>query len=115
MSDAVLKQVVFNILDNAIEASPQRIELVATREGDALVLSVNDDGAGFPQEMLADIGKPYNSSKGRPGGGLGLFLVVNVVRKLGGEIRARNRFGGGATVTVTLPLKALEIGGSRGK
>jgi two-component system sensor histidine kinase RegB len=115
VSDAVLKQVVFNILDNAIEASPQRIELVATREGDALVLSVNDDGAGFPQEMLADIGKPYNSSKGRPGGGLGLFLVVNVVRKLGGEIRARNRFGGGATVTVTLPLKALEIGGSRGK
>lgn len=115
VSDAVLKQAVFNILDNAIEASPRGIELVATRDGNALVLNVNDNGAGFPQEMLADVGKPYNSSKGRPGGGLGLFLVVNVVRKLGGEVLVRNRFGGGATVTVILPLRALEIGGSRGK
>ncbi len=114
VSDAVLKQAVFNLLDNAIEASPRGIELVAARNGDTLVINVNDEGAGFPQEMLADLGKPYNSSKGRPGGGLGLFLVVNVVRKLGGEVLVRNQFGGGATVTVTLPLKALEIGGGRG-
>jgi two-component system sensor histidine kinase RegB len=40
--------------------------------------------------------------------------VVNVVRKLGGEVLVRNQSGGGATVTVTLPLKALEIGGGRG-
>lgn len=115
VSDAVLKQAVFNLLDNAIEASPRGIELVAARNGDTLVLSVNDEGAGFPSAMLADLGKPYNSSKGRPGGGLGLFLVVNVVRTLGGEVLARNRFGGGATVTVTLPLKSLAIGGSRGQ
>jgi len=114
VSDAVLKQAVFNLLDNAIEASPRGIELVAERDGDTLVLNVNDEGAGFSQETLADLGKPYNSSKGRPGGGLGLFLVVNVVRKLGGEVLVRNQSGGGATVTVTLPLKALEIGGGRG-
>ncbi len=37
--------------------------------------------------MLADFGKPYQSTKGRPEGGLGLFLVVNVARTLGGKVQ----------------------------
>jgi two-component system, sensor histidine kinase RegB len=115
VSDAVLKQAVFNLLDNAIEASPLGIALHARREGDALVLDVKDNGPGFAKDMLSLVGQPYNSSKGRPGGGLGLFLVVNVVRKLGGEVAVKNRREGGATVTVTLPLKSLEIGGNRDK
>ena len=49
-------------------------------------------------------------AKGRTGGGLGLFLVVNVARKLGGTVTARNRPGRGATVTLTLPLAAIAIG-----
>ncbi|MCH9782476.1 MAG: sensor histidine kinase, partial [Gammaproteobacteria bacterium] len=49
------------------------------------------------------------STKGRPGGGLGLFLVFNVVRTLGGNVRAGNRPQGGAVVTLTLPLSALTI------
>jgi two-component system sensor histidine kinase RegB len=60
--------------------------------------------------MLALFGKPYQSSKGRPGGGLGLFLVVNVVRKLGGTVSAHNRPDGGAVVTIELPLETLMIG-----
>ena len=59
--------------------------------------------------MLAQFGKPYQSSKGRPGGGLGLFLVVNVVRKFGGRVTARNRDGGGAEVTLQLPMASLAI------
>ena len=49
--------------------------------------------------MLAQLGKPYQSSKGRPGGGLGLFLVVNVARTLGGTSRRTIRPKGGAEVT----------------
>ena len=45
----------------------------------------------------------------RPGGGLGLFLVVNVLRKLGGQVRARNLKEGGAEVVLTLPFAALEV------
>lgn len=110
-SDAALKQVVFNVLDNAVEASPGWIELTATRSGEALVLRVHDEGPGFSPDTLAQLGKPYNSSKGRPGGGLGLFLVVNVIRKLGGHVAAENRAEGGASVTLTLPLSMLAIGG----
>lgn len=110
-SDTALKQVIFNVLDNAFEASPQWIGFDAGRRADTLVLRVSDRGAGFPPDVLAQLGKPYHSSKGRPGGGLGLFLVVNVLRKLGGEVTAENHPQGGATVTMTLPLPRLAIGG----
>ena len=70
-------------------------------------MEVQDLGAGFPTEMLENLGKPYQSTRARPGAGLGLFLVVNVVRKFGGTVSARNRPEGGATVTVELPLSAV--------
>ncbi|HEV7719579.1 MAG TPA: HAMP domain-containing sensor histidine kinase [Arsenicitalea sp.] len=110
VSDSALKQVVFNVLDNALEASPRRVDFVIERDDATLLLIVSDTGPGFKAEMLARFGKPYQSSKGRAGGGLGLFLVVNVVRKLGGMVSARNRPEGGAVVTIELPLETLMIG-----
>jgi two-component system sensor histidine kinase RegB len=108
VSDPALKQVVTNLLDNAFEVSPGWIRLNAERRGDMLRIEVLDLGPGFTPEMLENFGKPYSSTKGRRGGGLGLFLVVNVIRKLGGSVSAHNRPAGGATVTVELPLAALE-------
>jgi two-component system sensor histidine kinase RegB len=110
VSDSALKHVIFNVLDNAFEASPLWVSLIAERNGDMLVLRVRDMGPGFAPEMLAQFGKPYHSSKGRLGGGLGLFLVVNAVRKLGGSVSADNRPQGGAVVSLNLPLAALAIG-----
>jgi two-component system sensor histidine kinase RegB len=109
VSDSTLKQMICNVLDNALEASPHWLRMEASREQDALVLQVTDAGPGFPEAMLAQFGKPYNSSKGRPGGGLGLFLVVNVARTLGGAVTASNLEQGGAMVRLTLPLSAIEI------
>lgn len=113
VSDSALKQMIFNVLDNANEVSPLWIRIALEREGDTLMLKVSDMGPGFAQEMLANLGKPYNSSKGRAGRGLGLFLVVNAVRKLGGSVVADNRPVGGAVVTLSLPLSALAIGAHR--
>ena len=107
--DSTLKQMICNVLDNALEASPQWLSFKVTREGDSLVLLVLDAGPGFAPEMLRQFGKPYHSSKGRSGGGLGLFLVVNVARTLGGTVVASNRAGGGAAVLLTLPLKSIRL------
>ena len=107
--DSALKQTIFNLLDNALEASPQWVKLEAVREADTLRLLVSDAGPGFAPAMLANFGKPYQSSKGRPGAGLGLFLVVNVARTLGGAASARNRAEGGALVELTLPLAAIAL------
>jgi two-component system sensor histidine kinase RegB len=109
VSDSTLKQTICNILDNALEASPHHVSLEVERDADALRITVKDNGSGFPAEMLAQLGKPYQSSKGRPGRGMGLFLVVNVARTLGGRVTARNRVGGGAVVTLTLPLAAIAL------
>jgi two-component system, sensor histidine kinase RegB len=114
VSDTALKQVIFNLFDNALEASPNLVEVGVRRTEGDLVIAVSDEGPGFSEEMLAEFGKPYRSSKGRPGGGLGLFLVVNVVRKLGGVIAAANAAGKGAIVTLTLPLASLSPGGNHG-
>jgi two-component system sensor histidine kinase RegB len=113
ISDSALKHVIFNVLDNALEASPSWLNFTAERDGSTLVLRVTDAGRGFGKDMLAEFGKPYRSSKGRTGGGLGLFLVVNVVRKLGGTVTARNRTTGGAIVTIELPLATLMVGSAQ--
>jgi two-component system sensor histidine kinase RegB len=107
--DSALKQMIDNVLDNALEASPEWVGVDASCEQDTLRLVVTDSGPGFAPAMLAQFGKPYQSSKGRPGGGLGLFLVVNVARTLGGTVAARNRPEGGAEVTLTLPLSAIAL------
>lgn len=107
LSDPALKPVIFNVLDNALEASPAWVGIEAARRGDRLAIIVRDRGPGFDPAILAEFGKPYRSTKQRPGGGLGLFLVVNVLRKLGGTVTAANPPEGGAMVTLTLPLAGL--------
>lgn len=109
VSDSALKQMIGNVLDNAFEASPQEQYLLAARDGESLMLTVRDRGAGFAPAILGNLGKPYQSTKGRPGAGLGLFLVVNVARTLGGTVQASNLAGGGAELRLTLPLSAVAL------
>jgi len=114
VSDTGLRQMVFNVLDNALEASPGWVALDVHCDGETLFIDVSDAGVGFEGDILERLGSPYNTSKGRPGGGLGLFLSVNVARTLGGSLRAKNRPQGGAVVTMTLPLSAIAIEDARG-
>lgn len=107
--DSTLKQMILNVLDNALEASPQWLRFEVSRENGMLRLVVQDAGAGFTQEMLERFGQPYQSSKGRTGRGLGLFLVVNVARALGGKAVASNLHERGAQVEIILPLSAMTL------
>ena len=110
MSDAALKQMVGNVLDNGVDAAPSmplKLSVVCTDSW--ITLIVRDAGPGFSPEMLKNFAKPYHSSKSRPGSGLGLFLSVNVARTLGGTIEASNMEGGGAEVVIKLPLAAFTL------
>jgi two-component system sensor histidine kinase RegB len=115
IADPGLRQVIGNVVDNAAEVSPELVVIEAwlddlPAEGPRLILTVSDRGPGFAPEMLGRIGQPYASTKGRDGGGLGLFLVVNVIRKLGGAVTVENRPGGGASVQLAIPLATLALG-----
>ncbi|WP_404479590.1 ATP-binding protein [Novosphingobium sp. BL-52-GroH] len=113
IADPGLRQVIGNVVDNAAEVSPELVVMEAWLEdagdGPRLVLTVSDRGPGFAPEMLDRIGQPYASTKGRDGGGLGLFLVVNVIRKLGGSVSVENRRDGGASVQLVIPLATLAL------
>ena len=109
IADPVIRQAVTNLLDNAREAGATYINLMVSRDREWLHMAVRDNGRGFSPDMLADFGKPYRSSKDRQGSGLGLFLVVNVVRKLGGRVDASNGADGGAMVQMRLPLSTVAL------
>jgi two-component system sensor histidine kinase RegB len=107
--DSTVKQMLFNVLDNALEVSPNWLRFEVSKNQEQLFLVVSDRGPGFRDDILEQVGTPYNSSKGRPGGGLGLFLVMNVARTLGGTLTVNNRKEGGAEVVITLPLSSLVL------
>ena len=111
VSDPALRQVIGNVIDNALEVSPDFVVLTARIADRQLVLEVRDRGPGFTAEMIEAFGRPYSSTKGVPGGGLGLFLVVNVVRKLGGRVDVGNG-DEGALVRIAIPLAALVPAGT---
>lgn len=101
--DPALRQAIWNLLDNAAEASPTGLSLTAAIEEEMLAIAVSDSGPGFDPAALGRVGTLYQSTKGA-GHGLGLFLATNVARRLGGRLEARNREEGGAEVRLVLPL-----------
>lgn len=103
IADPALRQAIWNLLDNAAEVSPSWVKLRAVRSEQDIVLAVSDRGLGFDPTALRDFGKPHQSRKG-PGHGVGLFLVSNVMRRLGGRAEVSNLDGGGAEVRLYLPL-----------
>jgi two-component system, NtrC family, sensor kinase len=106
-----LQQVVTNLLLNARDAVSVggNIWISSRREDGQAVISVRDDGQGIPEELLATIFKPLVTTKrGQGGTGLGLAIAERIVKTHGGEIRAENVPGGGATFSISLPLSSGE-------
>ncbi len=100
-----LRQLALNLLLNALEALPEggRVRVSLARHGAAAELRVEDDGSGFPPDVLARQGEPFVTTKAQ-GTGLGLFLARRLVEGAGGHFHVASPPGGGATVTVRLPL-----------
>jgi signal transduction histidine kinase len=101
-----LRQVLQNLISNAVAATPEggEIEVGSRLEAGRLQLTVADSGPGIPAADLKRIFEPLFTTK--PDGlGLGLSISRTIVERLGGTITARNRAGRGAAFTVELPLK----------
>ncbi|HVR67257.1 MAG TPA: sensor histidine kinase KdpD [Verrucomicrobiae bacterium] len=107
----LLEQVLFNLLDNAAKFTPKgsQIEILGSREGDDLVITVRDEGPGIPPGDLERIfDKFYRVQSGdrqRAGTGLGLAICRGFVEAQGGRITAANRGDRrGAIVMIRLPI-----------
>ena len=102
-----LRQVIHNLLQNAQDAlqgvaQPQLTLHTETRNGE-IHLWVEDNGAGFPESVLSRAFEPYMTTKAK-GTGLGLAIVKKIVEEHGGHITIENIVGGGARISISLPL-----------
>ncbi|MFN3880287.1 MAG: ATP-binding protein [Nitrincola lacisaponensis] len=97
-----LQQALINLLNNAADASPDAIEISLTATAtDRITLTLRDRGPGLTAEQLANLGKPFFTTKG--GLGIGLFLTVTSLATQEGEVRLYNHPGGGTLTEVSLP------------
>jgi signal transduction histidine kinase len=104
-----LRQVLFNLLANALNFSPpgSTVTLRAERRPDAIVFSVTDTGPGIPSDMLEkvfDWFETHSLGSRHRGPGIGLSLVRSFVELHGGEVRITSALGQGTTVTCNFPL-----------
>ncbi len=108
-----IKQVLLNLISNAINYSPNggRITLTAERDDDSVLIRVRDTGLGIPAEDLARVFTPFEKihskrSGRRSGAGLGLALVKNIIELHGGTVLIQSREGAGTLVTCKFQLTA---------
>jgi signal transduction histidine kinase len=109
-----LNQVWANLIDNALDAisASGRVEVLASREQERVVVRVVDNGAGIPAKIREQIFDPFFTTKGvGQGTGLGLDIVRRLVRHNDGEIAVESQ-PGRTEFRVSLPL--AEIDGSGG-
>lgn len=94
-----------NLIDNALQASqtPARMKIHLLRRAHHVQLNVSDAGSGIEAALLTRLGEPFLTTKAT-GTGLGLAVVMAVVRAHQGSVQVRSRMGRGTCVSVMLPL-----------
>jgi len=105
-----LKQVLVNLVENAIKYSPDggRIEIRVADLADRVRIDVGDQGLGIPPSEQSRIFEKFyrldaDMTRGVGGSGLGLYISREIVEQMGGMLSVRSRHGTGSTFTVTLP------------
>jgi PAS domain S-box-containing protein len=108
----MLKNILFNMLSNAIKFSPEGKQIImdaANRNGE-LIIAVKDKGIGIPEEDQAHLFSTFFRAKNVSniqGTGLGLPIVKRYVKLLGGEMELKSQLGEGTEITIKLPVLAI--------
>jgi signal transduction histidine kinase len=109
-----VKQVLLNLLTNAIKFTPAggQVDVRVRVDHQRVIVGVRDNGIGIPADELPRLGKPFEQVCGDPmlaksGTGLGLALVRALVEKHGGQMRIDSEEGVGTEVSVDFPLTRL--------
>lgn len=105
-----------NLIDNAVKyaAAPPEVDVILKRSADRdVVIQICDNGPGIPKTLRNKVFERFRRlglelEREKPGTGLGLFIVRTLVRRLGGQVRVRDReTGSGAVLEVRLPRKLV--------
>ncbi|MCT8971975.1 ActS/PrrB/RegB family redox-sensitive histidine kinase [Microbaculum marinisediminis] len=112
-----------NLAENAVDFAASTVDIRAGWTADTVTIEIVDDGPGFTPEVLAKIGEPYISTRGRRRGGveesglgLGLFIAKTLLERSGAQLLFANRapMGRGAFVSASWPRSRFEVAGPAG-
>ena len=120
MDSEKMKEVVLNLLSNAVEFTPEggKIEFVTTRciekgKPATICIEIKDNGTGIPQSMIDNVFDPYFTTKHRSsmhnGTGLGLFIAYQNMQDHNGNIEVKSKVNEGSVFTLTLPVDKPKI------
>ena len=107
--DRTLTQAILNVLDNAADASGERILLNAEWTQKELKITVRDFGQGLSKETQEKLGTPFVASTKKHGMGLGVYLTSLTLARYEGALDLQNQPDGGVLTLIRLPLKNLLI------
>ncbi|WP_281890355.1 PAS domain S-box protein [Paenibacillus sp. YYML68] len=103
-----IKQVIINLIKNAMEASAEdtTIRITLCSDDTSVYVSVQDEGPGMTQELMDKLGEPFVTTKER-GTGLGLMVSYSIIRNHQGTIDVSSTVGEGTTFTISLPFEQV--------
>ncbi|WP_338453319.1 ATP-binding protein [Niallia oryzisoli] len=104
----VVQQALLNMMKNAVEAMPNGGELIITmkKHKNQHEIVIQDTGLGMDEVQMKRLGKPYFTTKGQKGTGLGLMVAYRVIQQLNGQIKVNSEKGKGTAFHVYLPCSA---------
>ncbi len=110
--DSELREVLVNMVFNAIDAMPEggTLSLSAGTVAQSVVITVADTGVGMYPEVRSRIFDPFFTTKGKAGLGLGLAVSFGIIRRHGGNIEVHSEYGKGTEFRITLPVASVADG-----
>jgi two-component system sensor histidine kinase RegB len=102
-----IKHALANLIDNAVGYAEHQVRIVVSLSSDLIVVRIEDDGPGFPLEVIELLGEPYVSSRPTEGLGLGVFIAQTLLARTGATLHFAN-LDRGARVTIAWRRAVLE-------
>jgi signal transduction histidine kinase/ActR/RegA family two-component response regulator len=108
--ESELREVLVNMVFNAIDAMPEggQLTLAAEDVNDSVVISVGDTGTGMAPEVKSRIFDPFFTTKGKAGMGLGLAVSFGIIRRHEGVVEVESELGSGTKFKISLPKATVQ-------
>lgn len=106
-----LQNVLLHLLENAQQATPGEgdVTVVMSHQGNMCVVDIEDTGIGMDSEFIEQrLFKPFDTTKGNAGMGIGMYESREFIQQLGGEIRVNSTPGKGTTISLFIPASQVE-------
>jgi len=106
--EAEMQSAIGHIIQNAQEATSDdgRIDVLVKKHLDAVEIIITDSGKGMAQDFIQTrLFKPFETTKGLTGMGIGVYQARESLRKLGGDIRVQSKLDVGSTFVITVPIE----------